>query len=90
VITSSNARELVDRVRRTLEGLGNFSHLHVRSNGPHIVIAAQGGADPLARLTALGNDAFGLSFPQPGGRWDMLLVDTLDDVVENVSVALAA
>jgi hypothetical protein len=88
--TSVRSRELALRVKGLLETLGDFSHLHVRSNGPHIVIAAQGGSDPLARLTALGDDTFGLSFPQPGGRWDMLLIDSLDDVVEDVSAALAA
>jgi len=79
-------RALVERVKERLAVLG--PEVRVRCNGPHIVIAADSG--PLARLTALGPDSFGLSFPQPGGQWDMLLIDTLEDVVENVGVALAA
>ena len=90
MMTTGKVRALVERVKQRLTVLGDFSHLQVRSNGPHIVIAARGGADPVARLTALGPDSFGLSFPQPSGRWDMLLIDTLDDVVENVTVAIAA
>lgn len=86
----SLARTMVEKVKSRLVLLGDFAHLHVRSNGPHIVIAEQGGAAPIARLTHLGPDTFGLSFPQPGGRWDMLLIDSLDDVVENVTVAIAA
>ncbi len=85
---TGKTRALVERVKQRLTVLGDFSHLHVRSNGPHIVIVAHDGA--VARLTALGPDSFGLSFPQPSGRWDMLLIDTLDDVVENVTVAIAA
>jgi hypothetical protein len=62
-------------IDRIKDRLRTFPNLLVRSSGPHVVIA---------------EDEFGLSFPDRAGRWDMLLIDTLDGIVENVSVAVAA
>ena len=93
MISSGDRMGLVERVRQSLASLAfcdGVSPYHVRCNGPHIVIAGANGETPVARLTALGPDAFGLSFPQPSGRWDMLLVDTFEEVVSNVTAGLAA
>lgn len=76
---------LLGRVRRGLDSLGDFAHLHVRSAGNHIVLesrASDRARAPLARLTALGRDAFGLSFYGEGGAWEpMVLIDVLDEIV---------
>jgi hypothetical protein len=87
MISTIERKSLIDRIK---DRLRTFPNLLVRSSGPHVVIAEDGGAAPVARVTALGEDQFGLSFPDRAGRWDMLLIDTLDGIVENVSVAVAA
>lgn len=58
----------------------------VRSHGPHVVLGAAGKA--IARVTALGHEAYGLSFPEPRGRWEMLLIDTLDEVMADLTATL--
>jgi hypothetical protein len=60
--------------------------LQVRTHGPHVVLGS--GSRALARITSLGHEAYGLSFPEPGGRWEMLLVDTLDEVVADFTATL--
>jgi hypothetical protein len=80
---------VVSRVRQQLRALGDHANLSVRSAGAHLVIAPREGA-PLARLTRLGDEAWGLSFRDEAGRWEpMLLVDELDAVVTSMSAALA-
>jgi hypothetical protein len=78
---------LVGRVRSGVDALGDFAHLHVRTSGHHVLIESRAegrdqGRTPLARLTALGRDAFGLSFydPSAGGE-PIVLVDYLDEIV---------
>ena len=87
MISTVERKGLIDRIK---DRLGSFPNLLVRSSGPHVVIAEGANAAPVARVTALGDDQFGLSFPDRTGKWDMLLIDTLDGIVENVSVAVAA
>jgi hypothetical protein len=79
---------LVGRVRTGVDALGDFAHLHVRTSGHHVLIVSrsegreQQGRTPLARLTALGRDAFGLSFYDPAAGWEpIVLVDFLDEIV---------
>src|SRR5215472_434898 len=79
---------LVTRVGARLAVLGNYPHLCVRSSGVHILIARVGG-EPVARLSALGADSFGLSFPDGEGRWEpILVVDALEEVVATMAAAL--
>jgi hypothetical protein len=80
---------LVGRVRRGVDALGDFAHLEVRSSGHHVLIESRAtdrdraqGRTPLARLTALGRDAYGLSFYDPSAGWEpIVLVDFLDELV---------
>lgn len=85
VSSESAGDALISRVRRGLDSLGDFTHLHVRSAGNHIVLESRANdraRAPLARLTALGRDAFGLSFYGDGGTWEpMVLIDVLDEIV---------
>ncbi len=84
------------RVRRRLEELGGWGHLHVRSYGAHILVEPRPtnrvrDRDPIARLTALGHDAFGLAFRRNGGGWDpMVLIDTLDEIVSAMTAVIGA
>jgi hypothetical protein len=76
----------VERVRQWLR-LCEFGHLRARPNGAHVVLEARG--KPIARLTTLGHGAFGVSFPEPNGRWEMLLIDeSLDELMANLVDAL--
>jgi hypothetical protein len=89
-IANANANEAggaaraADRVREWL-ALTELE-LQVRAHGAHVVLAA--GGSVVARLTALGHDAFGLSFPGPRGRWEMLFIDTLDEVMSDLTSSL--
>jgi hypothetical protein len=87
-MTALERKQCADRVRDLLAALGDFGHLEVRGQGAHIVIGAPD--DPFARLTALGPDTFGLAFRGMHGGWDpMLLVDTLDEIVHDMTAAIA-
>ena len=80
-------KEVTERVRAILADLGDYRHLDVRSHGAHIVIGPPHGL--VARLTALGDDAFGLSFRAAEGGWEpMLVVDTLDAVLHDMIAAV--
>jgi hypothetical protein len=82
-------KHTTDRVRRILDTLGDFRHLEVRAHGAHVVIGASNAL--FARLTSLGNDTFGLSFRASRGGWEpMLLVDTLDEIVHDMTAAIEA
>jgi hypothetical protein len=81
-------KRCADRVRNLL-AFGDFRHLEVRGQGAHIVIGAPD--DPCARLTALGPDTFGLAFRGTHGGWDpMLVVDTLDEIVHDMTAAMGS
>jgi hypothetical protein len=87
VSSPSSHDALVGRVRRGVDALGDFAHLEVRSSGHHVLIESRPGdrapgRTPLARLTALGRDAYGLSFYDPSAGWEpIVLVDLLDELV---------
>src|SRR5580692_9703406 len=84
---ASSPDALIGRVRNGVDALGDFAHLHVRTSGHHVLIESrpegrEQGRTPLARLTALGRDAFGLSFYDPSAGWEpIVLVDYLDEIV---------
>jgi hypothetical protein len=81
-----------DRVRSLLAAFG-CGHLRARAQGKHILIERDGasvGRAAVARLTAVGDDAFGLAFQEKEGGWEpMLLVDTLDAIVAGVTAVRA-
>ena len=82
-------KQVTERVKRLLSTLGDFGHLEVRIHGSHVVIGPPSGL--FARLTALGNDTFGLSFRAAKGGWEpMLLVDTLEEIVHGMTAAIEA
>jgi hypothetical protein len=80
----SESKDVVSRVRALLASLGHDHH-EVKTRGPHILIGDH------ARLTDLGHDAYGLSFRAESGGWEpMVLVDTLEELVTDMSAAIAA
>ena len=89
-------------VREELVALGDFGHLNVRHDGPHIVVEQPGPPDnpddraPILRVTPLGGLPvhFGLSFATHDGRWEKLpvsglLADVLAAAVEMLGPYLA-
>ena len=55
--------------------------------GQHLVIDRTG--EPVARLTELGHDAFGVAFRGARGAWEpMALIDTLEELLSDVAIAL--
>lgn len=88
-VSSSSVKSAhVARVERRLATLGGFADLRVRGQGPHILIERH--AQPVARLTELGHEAFGLAFRGDDGRWEpMMVIDTLEELVVDVTVAIS-
>jgi hypothetical protein len=82
-----------DRVRQRLVEL-HCEHLFARAYGQHILIEPRPvdrprDRDAIARLTALGPDAYGLAFRKKSGGWEpVVLIDTLYDIVANMTAAL--
>jgi hypothetical protein len=83
----------VDRVRDRLAAI-ECLHLRARTYGQHIVIEPSTSTkakdrDALARLTALGDDVYGLAFRRPAGGWEpIVLIDTLDEIVWEMATAM--
>ena len=83
----------VDRVCRRLAAI-SCAHLRARLYGQHIVIEPAEREKPrdrdaIARLTALGEDIYGLSFRRAEGGWEpMVLIDTLDEIVWEMAAAV--
>jgi hypothetical protein len=83
----------IDRVRDRLAAL-ECLHLRARAYGQHIVIEPSTSTktrdrDALARLTALGEDVYGLAFRGSRGGWEpMVLIDTLDEIVWEMATAM--
>jgi hypothetical protein len=78
---------LVARAKRHLTSLGLAEGLSVRHLGQHLLVDRDGEA--VARLTALGRDAFGVAFRAADSKWEpMVLIDSLEELLSDVVVAL--
>ena len=79
---------LIERVRRHLSALGKLEHLDVRPSGADAVqvVPAKGrGEKAIARVTALGHGAFGLTFRANEDRWPSIaLVDTFEEILTDL------
>jgi hypothetical protein len=92
---AADARTLLDRVRSAACALGSAG-LWARMAGQHVVLGTRSDG-AFARITPLGDAAYGLAFRSAAGadgtapRWEpMLLVDELADIVEHALVAIGA
>ena len=90
---SSGAPRFVELVRRSLATLDNSKRLAVRASGAHVLVGRNVAENEepsfVARLTALGPDAVGLTFREPTGRWaPMLLIDALDEVLASLTAVM--
>jgi len=59
-----------DTLRRGLHALGDYAHLSVRAERGHLTIRVNDGGDPVARVSPLAMDHYGLSFRSHTGRWE--------------------
>ncbi len=76
--------EEADELARLLAQHEGLEHLRVKKRGDSLTIFSGSATDPdpHARLTHLGGDEWGLSFPQHTGRWEKTpFVDTMPGVV---------
>lgn len=57
-----------ERLAAAIHALGNYSHVTVEAQRGLLCVHAD--EEPVARLTPLGPDQYGLSFHQHTGRWE--------------------
>jgi hypothetical protein len=84
----------VDRLRRTLCAYA-CGHLNVRTERGQLLIEPPGTAgthtDAFARITAYGENSFGLAFREPDGAWSpVLVVGSLDAIVAGMTASIDA
>jgi antitoxin (DNA-binding transcriptional repressor) of toxin-antitoxin stability system len=60
-----------DALQRALHALGEYAHVAVRAERGHLSIFIDDGA-PVARVTPLGANQYGLSFHSHTGRWETM------------------
>ncbi len=60
-----------DALRRSLHALGDYAHVSVRAERGHLNIFIDDGA-PVARLTPIGDNQYGLSFHSHTGHWEKM------------------
>ena len=95
---NTTTRTLVERVRERIAGLG-CDGVWARSAGSHVLLGVAD-EEAFARLTPLGGASYGLAFRDESSgatsssevlvNWELLLVDTLPDVIEHALVAIDA
>ena len=60
-----------DALRRALHALGDYAHVAVRAARGHLNVFLDEGA-PVARVTPIGANQYGLSFHSHTGRWEKM------------------
>ena len=60
-----------DALQRALHGLGDYAHVAVRAERGHLNIFIDDGT-PVARVTPIGANLYGLSFHSHTGRWEKM------------------
>ena len=77
-----------DALQRALHALGDYAHVAVRAERGHLNIFIDDGA-PVARVTPLGANQYGVSFHSHTGRWEkMPFVSDLDHLAHDLVAAL--
>jgi hypothetical protein len=82
--------QAAQQLQAGLRRLGNFEHVSVHAQRGHLVVVSGDDTWPVARLTPLGGDHYGLSFHRHDGRWEpMPFSGPLDDVATTLVTTLA-
>ena len=77
-----------DALQRALHALGDYAHVAVRAERGHLNIFIDDGA-PVARVTPLGANQYGVSFHSHTGRWEkMPFVGDLAHLAHDLVAAL--
>jgi hypothetical protein len=81
------------RLCEAIRALGDYSHVTVRPLRGHLYVYA-GHEDPVARLTPLNQDQYGLSFHAHTGRWEPMpfagdIPQLARDLVDSLGIYLA-
>jgi hypothetical protein len=85
--------EAATRLREAIHGLGDYGHVRVRALRGHLYVYANED-DPVARLTPLTADQYGLSFHTHTGRWEPMpfagkIPQVARDLVDSLGIYLA-
>ena len=67
-VRSNRAPDEVAQLTAAIHGLGNYTHVTVEAQRGFLYIHAND--EPVARLTRLAGDHYGLSFHHHTGRWE--------------------
>jgi hypothetical protein len=83
-ITDQQAQEFTSLLRAR----GEYEHITVRAQRGHLIVYAD--ESPVARLTPLDRDTFGLGFHRHTGRWESMpfngsLTEMADTVVQTLA-----
>ena len=77
-----------DALQRALHALGDYAHVTVRAERGHLTVFIDDGA-PVARVTPIGANQYGLSFHSHTGRWEkMPFVGALVPLAHDLVTAL--
>jgi antitoxin (DNA-binding transcriptional repressor) of toxin-antitoxin stability system len=77
-----------DALQHAQHALGDYAHVAVRAERGHLNIFIDDGA-PVARVTPIGAQQYGLSFHSHTGRWEtMPFVSDLVPLAQNLVAAL--
>jgi hypothetical protein len=77
-----------DALQRALHALGDYAHVAARAERGHLNLFIDDGA-PVARVTPLGANQYGLSFHSHTGRWEkMPFVGDLAPLAHDLVTAL--
>ncbi|HLA24434.1 MAG TPA: hypothetical protein VJ206_03495 [bacterium] len=84
---SAPTEQDAEHLRREIHTLGDYAHVGVRAERGHLLICPDD--EPVARLTPLGNEQYGLSFHSHTGRWEpMPFAGDLPQQARNIVSAL--
>ena len=85
--TATNAVH-AEKLTTLLRASGDYQHVSVRAERGHLVIYSHD--SPVARLTPLEPETYGLSFQRHTGRWEgMPFAGSLDEMAHSVVDTLA-
>ena len=82
-----------ERLRSLIRQLGNYSHVHVRAHGQHLIVELihDDERQPVARATRFYSHTFGLSFRSHTGTWEPMPVSGgLEEIARAMTEELGA
>lgn len=86
--TAGTTDQQAQEFARLLRARGDYEHVTVRAQRGHLILYADD--SPVARLTPLDRDTFGLGFHRHTGRWEPMpfagpLTEMADTIVQTLA-----